>query len=166
MKKVKVLRVQTTCKCRCTNKSNSLIIRGFWMRYTLDNSGHCIGKLCSWVFAQVAIQPITSQQLKAFRLCRHGEDDLLKHKVNFRRMWHSCWWQTSCSGCFSNCWSVGFPVSRVYRERCQKEKNIQWAEVVWRKLSEGQRRTDRLTECLLLLLISTVKLCHISTLEL
>lgn len=51
------------------------------MRYTLDNSGHCIGKLCSCVFAQVAIQPITWQQLKAFRLCRHGEDDLLKHKV-------------------------------------------------------------------------------------
>lgn len=124
MKKVKVLRVQTTCKCRCTNKSDSLIIRGFWMRYTLDNSGHCIGKLCSWVFAQVAIQPITSQQLKAFRLCRHGEDDVLKHKVNFGRMWHSCWWQASCSGCFANCWSVGFPPSPGFTESGAKKRKI------------------------------------------
>lgn len=136
MNKVKVLRVQTTCKCGCTKKSNSLIIRGFWMRYTLDNSGHCIGKLCSCVFAQVAIQPITWQQLKAFRLCRHGEDDLLKHKVNFSRMWHSCWWQTGCSGCFTNCSSVGFPPSRGVYSRSRVEEIVRG--------SEENEQTDRM----------------------
>lgn len=47
------------------------------MCYTLNNSGRC-----SCVFAQVPIQPITWQQLKAFRLCRCGAKVQSEHWKN------------------------------------------------------------------------------------